>query len=162
MNSKRRNFLRGLMTAAGAATAANAYAQHEHPAAPRDVAPRVAPPAGPVPPDQLGPGVVPVVTPDAPDMPWRLDDGVKVFEIAAEHVRTEFVPGRIVDAWGFNGSVPGPTIQVNEGDRVRLVVENRLPRPRDRTSDAFFALYRQIDEYLRAAHVSSPVAEAGA
>ncbi|MBI3491396.1 MAG: copper oxidase [Acidobacteria bacterium] len=60
-------------------------------------------------------------------MPWRLEDGVKVFEIAAEHVRTEFVPGRIVDAWGFNGSVPGPTIQVNEGDRVRLIVENRLP-----------------------------------
>ena len=28
---------------------------------------------------------------------------------------------------GFNGSVPGPTIQVNEGDRVRLIVENRLP-----------------------------------
>ena len=60
-------------------------------------------------------------------MPWRLEDGVKVFEIAAEHVRTEFIPGRIVDAWGFNGSVPGPTIQVNEGDRVRLIVENRLP-----------------------------------
>ncbi len=65
------------------------------------------------------------MTPDVPDMPWRLEDGVKVFEIAVEHVRTEFVPGRIVDAWGFNGSVPGPTIQVNEGDRVRLIVENR-------------------------------------
>ncbi len=113
------------MTAAGAATAATAYAQHEHPtAAP---AARVPPPAGPVPPDKLGPGVVRVATPDVSDMPWRLEDGVKVFEIAAEHVRTEFIPGRIVDAWGFNGSVPGPTIQVNEGDRVRLIVENRLP-----------------------------------
>ena len=127
MNSKRRNFLRGLMTAAGAATAATAYAQHEHPAAPRGVVRPVAPVPGLVAPDQLGPGVVPVVTPDAPDLPWRLEDGVKVFQIAAEHVRTEFVPGRVVDAWGFNGSVPGPTIQVNEGDRVRFVVENRLP-----------------------------------
>ena len=126
MNSKRRNFLRGLVTAAGAATATSAYAQHEHPA-PRQVAPRALPPAGPVPPEKLGPGVVPVVTPDAPDMPWRLEDGVKVFEIAAERVRTEFVPGRGVDAWGFNGSVPGPTIQVNEGDHLRLIVENRLP-----------------------------------
>ena len=60
-------------------------------------------------------------------MPWRLEGDVKVFDIRAEVVRTQFLPGRFVDAWGFNGSVPGPTIQVNEGDRVRLVVENRLP-----------------------------------
>jgi len=70
-----------------------------------------------------------MLTPDVPDMPWRLEDGVKVFDIRPEHVRTEFIPGRIVDAWGFNGSVPGPTIQVNEGDRVRLNVENGLPEP---------------------------------
>ena len=117
------------MSAAGVATAATAtaYGQHEHPPAPRREASRVPPPTGPVPPDKLGPGVVPVLTPDVPNMPWRLEDGVKVFDIAAEHVRTEFLPGRIVDAWGFNGSVPGPTIQVNEGDRVRVIVENRLP-----------------------------------
>jgi FtsP/CotA-like multicopper oxidase with cupredoxin domain len=62
-------------------------------------------------------------------MPWRMEGGVKVFELTVGHVRTEFIPGRVVDAWGFNGSVPGPTIQVNEGDRVRLVVENQLPEP---------------------------------
>ncbi len=27
----------------------------------------------------------------------------------------------------FNGSCPGPTIQVNQGDRVRLILENHLP-----------------------------------
>src|SRR3984885_14568093 len=27
----------------------------------------------------------------------------------------------------FNGSCPGPTIQVNQGDRVRIVLENHLP-----------------------------------
>ncbi|MGA2648482.1 MAG: multicopper oxidase domain-containing protein [Candidatus Sulfotelmatobacter sp.] len=32
-----------------------------------------------------------------------------------------------MDCWGFNGSCPGPTIQVNQGDRVRLILENRLP-----------------------------------
>ena len=119
VDSKRRNFLRGLMSVAGVATASSAYAQHEHAPAPVKEAVRPQAPAAPVPPDKLGPGVVPVVTPDVPDMPWRLEDGVKVFEIAAEHVRTEFVPGRAVDAWGFNGSVPGPTIQVNEPDRLR-------------------------------------------
>ena len=45
----------------------------------------------------------------------------------AEPVPTEFAPGRNVDAWGLNGSVPGPTMEVNEGDRVRVVFENRLP-----------------------------------
>jgi FtsP/CotA-like multicopper oxidase with cupredoxin domain len=62
-------------------------------------------------------------------MPWRLENGVKVFDITVGHVRTEFIPGRVVDAWGFNDSMPGPTIQVNEGDHVRLIVENRLPEP---------------------------------
>src|ERR671918_556675 len=70
-----------------------------------------------------------LVSPDVPDMPWRMEGGVKVFDIEVGHVRTEFIPGRIVDAWGFNGSIPGPTIQVNEGDRVRLNVVNNLPEP---------------------------------
>lgn len=29
--------------------------------------------------------------------------------------------------WAYNGSVPGPTIEVNEGDRVRVTFRNRLP-----------------------------------
>ncbi len=69
------------------------------------------------------------MTPDLPHLPFEMDGAVKVFRLRAEPVRTEFVPGRVVDAWGFNGSVPGPTIEVNEGDRVRIVVENRLPEP---------------------------------
>lgn len=132
MNQSRRLFLRGLAGVAGAATAAGtAGEQHAHPPSDQpttgDRAVRPDPPGPRVRPGELGPGVVPVVSPDVPDMPWRLENGVKVFHIVAEHVRTEFVPGRVVDAWGFNGSVPGPTIQVNEGDRVRLIVENRLP-----------------------------------
>jgi FtsP/CotA-like multicopper oxidase with cupredoxin domain len=134
MQSSRRGFLRGLASVAGAAGAAKtvAAAQHEghQPTPAQAPPPRVAAqPAAPVPPDQFAPGVVPVVSPDVPNMPWRLENGVKVFNVAVEHVRTQFIPGRIVDAWGFNGNVPGPTIQVNEGDHVRLIVENRLPEP---------------------------------
>jgi FtsP/CotA-like multicopper oxidase with cupredoxin domain len=128
MQPSRRSFLRGLASVAGVATAQSASAQHQH-EPPQKEAVRPAPPASPVPPHQLGPGIVPVVSPDIPDMPWRLENGVKVFDIVVGHVRTEFIPGRTVDAWGFNGSVPGPTIQVNEGDRVRLIVENQLPEP---------------------------------
>jgi FtsP/CotA-like multicopper oxidase with cupredoxin domain len=127
MNPSRRNFLRGLATVAGTATASRVSAQHVHP--PPKPAAGPAPPVDPVPPHKLGPGIVPVVTPDVPDMPWRLENGVKVFDIRVELVRTEFIPGRTVDAWGINGSIPGPTIQVTEGDRVRLIVENRLPEP---------------------------------
>ena len=72
---------------------------------------------------------IPIVTPDLPALrPRRIDaDGVKEFHLVAEPVRREFLPGRTVDCWGFNGTMPGPTIEVTEGDRVRLVVENRLP-----------------------------------
>jgi len=74
-----------------------------------------------------GVGRDPFETPDLPKLPWTMVDGVKEFHLIAEVVRTEFMPGRIVDAWGYNGSVPGPTIEVDEGDTVRIVFENRLP-----------------------------------
>ena len=130
MNSRRRSFLRGLMAAGGVAVGSKVAAQHAHRQVPPPSDPlsekagvRRGPSTGP----QFRPGIAAVQSPDVPTMPWRLENGVKVFEIAAEHVRTEFLPGRIVDAWGFNGSIPGPTIEVSEGDRVRLIVENRLP-----------------------------------
>jgi len=72
---------------------------------------------------------VPVTTLDVPRLPWERDGAVKVFRLVAEPVRAEFVPGRAVDVWGYNGSCPGPTIEVNEGDRVRILFENRFPEP---------------------------------
>lgn len=72
-------------------------------------------------------GSLPIQTPDLPKLPWRMVDGAKEFRLTAEVVRTEFVAGRAVDGWGFNGSIPGPTIEVNEGDKVRIILENRLP-----------------------------------
>src|SRR3984893_541375 len=66
-------------------------------------------------------------TPDVPDLPFRMDGNVKEFHLIAEPVKQEVVPGRTVDLWGYNGSAPGPTIQVNQGDRVRIIVENHLP-----------------------------------
>ena len=77
--------------------------------------------------DLGGSGVLPVASPDLPTLTPLIEDGVKVFHLVAEPVRTHFMPGRPVDCWGFNGTMPGPTIEVNQGDRVRLVVENRLP-----------------------------------
>jgi FtsP/CotA-like multicopper oxidase with cupredoxin domain len=33
----------------------------------------------------------------------------------------------VVNCWGYNGQTPGPTIEAVEGDRVRILVTNRLP-----------------------------------
>jgi len=72
---------------------------------------------------------VPVETPDVPNLPFRMDGDIKEFHLIAEPVKQEINPGRIVDVWGYNGSAPGPTIQVNQGDRVRVIVDNHLPEP---------------------------------
>ena len=70
---------------------------------------------------------LPVETSDVPQLPWRMDGNVKEFHLIAEPVKQEIFPGRVVDLWGYNGSAPGPTIQVNQGDRVRIIVDNHLP-----------------------------------
>jgi manganese oxidase len=70
---------------------------------------------------------VPVQTPDLPQLPWRMDAGVKKFHLVAEPVKRRLIPGRDMEVWGYNGSCPGPTIQVNQGDRVRVIFENHLP-----------------------------------
>src|SRR5258708_18293768 len=56
-----------------------------------------------------------------------MEGSVKEFHLIDEPVKQEIVPGKVVDLWGYNGSAPGPTIQVNQGDRVRLIVDNHLP-----------------------------------
>ena len=72
---------------------------------------------------------VPVITTDIGDLPFTLDGDVKVFHLVAEVVKQKIAPGKTLDLWGFNGSAPGPTIQVNQGDRVRVLFDNHLPEP---------------------------------
>jgi FtsP/CotA-like multicopper oxidase with cupredoxin domain len=60
-------------------------------------------------------------------LPHRMVNGVKEFHLVAEEVEHEFAPGSRAKCWGYNGSTPGPTIEVTEGDRVRILVTNRLP-----------------------------------
>ncbi|MDP6582481.1 MAG: copper oxidase, partial [Vicinamibacterales bacterium] len=118
MRTNRRSFLRTALGGVGVAGAGQAVTRHP-----------VAGQTDSVQTNDVLAGRQPVAvqTPDVPTPPYELDGGVKVFHLVAEPVRTEFVPGRTVDAWGFNGSMPGPTVEVNQGDRVRFVVENRLP-----------------------------------
>ncbi len=63
--------------------------------------------------------------------PTIAPDGTKVFDITAEITPWEVEPGKIVDAWTYNGMVPGPMIKVDVGDRVRVNVTNKLPMGTD-------------------------------
>lgn len=69
-----------------------------------------------------------VETPDLPNnLPWKVVEGVKEFHLHAQPVKRELLPDAFMNHWGYNGGMPGPTIQVTEGDRVRIVVHNGLP-----------------------------------
>jgi FtsP/CotA-like multicopper oxidase with cupredoxin domain len=62
-----------------------------------------------------------------PLAPTILPDGTKQFALTAEVVPWEVSPGRTVQAWTYNGVVPGPMIRVNVGDKVAVVLHNQLP-----------------------------------
>ena len=59
--------------------------------------------------------------------PKVLADGTKVFELTSSVVKWEVEPGKFVDAWTYNGTVPGPTLRANSGDKVQVVLKNQLP-----------------------------------
>lgn len=56
----------------------------------------------------------------------RVVDGAREFELSCEKVRWEVTPGVFVEAFTYNGQVPGPIIRVTEGERVRVKVTNKF------------------------------------
>ena len=68
-----------------------------------------------------------VVTTDVGDLPYDMDGDVKVFRLTAHVFKRQIAPDKTIDVWGFNGSAPGPTIQVTQGDKVRVIFKNELP-----------------------------------
>ena len=56
----------------------------------------------------------------------RIENGVKVYDMTVAKTQWETEPGKTVEAWAFNGQVPGPQIRVREGDRVRVTFTNEL------------------------------------
>ena len=57
----------------------------------------------------------------------RIENGVKVFDIKAEIIRWNILPDVAVEAYAYNRQVPGPRLQVTEGDHVRINFRNALP-----------------------------------
>jgi FtsP/CotA-like multicopper oxidase with cupredoxin domain len=57
------------------------------------------------------------------------DPYIVEINIEARIARVEYEPGRFVDAWTYNGTLPGPLIRVRAGDRLIVHFTNRLPEP---------------------------------
>ena len=55
--------------------------------------------------------------------------GVVELTLTASPTRLELVPGKPTEAWAYNGTVPGPTIELREGDLVTVHFTNKLAQP---------------------------------
>ncbi len=107
------------------------------------------------PPTLMGKQMGTVITPGVQPLGYELDGKVKVFHLIAQPVEKQLadaaqkpswdylIPKKNkegyqmghrkiatkIKCWGYNGSMPGPTIECTEGDRIRVVVKNELPEP---------------------------------
>jgi len=61
--------------------------------------------------------------------PTILPDGTKQWELTASEIQWETEPGIFVDAYAYNGTVPGPQLHADVGDKVRIILHNELPVP---------------------------------
>jgi nitrite reductase (NO-forming) len=52
-----------------------------------------------------------------------------VYTLIAEETTLEIAPDVRVDAWTYNGTIPGPTLTATEGDRVIIHFINKTPLP---------------------------------
>jgi FtsP/CotA-like multicopper oxidase with cupredoxin domain len=122
MNSRRRFFAQAGAAVVGTA-AVSKVALAALPDAQTQTSPGTQPPLVPL----NGRPYNPVVTLNGWTLPWRMSNGWKEFHLVAEPVVRELAPGMKANLWGYNGQSPGPTIEVVEGDKVRIYVTNRLP-----------------------------------
>jgi FtsP/CotA-like multicopper oxidase with cupredoxin domain len=78
---------------------------------------------------QLTDGPLTEVNGNQPLEPTIADGGVKEFDLTVTQLQWEIAPGQLVDAMAFNGTVPGPEIRVQKGDKVRFFVQNQMDQP---------------------------------
>ena len=132
MSTTRRNFFQNAILFGAGLFGLNTTADSASSTAKR----RVNTPPPPQPP-------LPMLAPDVRDCPFEFDGSTKVFRLKAAPFKQKIAPFKTIDVWGYNGSSPGPTIQVTQGDRVRIHVENALP---ESTSMHWHGLEVPIDQ----------------
>ncbi|MEO8609534.1 MAG: multicopper oxidase family protein [Chloroflexota bacterium] len=55
------------------------------------------------------------------------DAPLKTFTLTAQTATIDLGGGKVVDAYTYNGTLPGPEIRVQQGDRVAVTLVNKLP-----------------------------------
>jgi len=83
---------------------------------------------GPSDPSPGAPGTVPTGL-DLPDLPRLANDGgpgTFRSSITARRSNLELATGLTTEVWAYNGTVPGPLIDLDEGDAFRVVLHNSL------------------------------------
>lgn len=122
----RRDFIKKTASGAGLLIAAGTVSKFALAGLPEALIMHSAETQPPLVPNQGRP-YLPVVTLNGWSLPWRIKNGWKEFHLVAEPVVREIAPGMKAHLWGYNGQSPGPTIEVVEGEKVRIFVTNRLP-----------------------------------
>jgi len=56
-------------------------------------------------------------------------DGTLQWELTASVIEWETEPGKVVEAYAYNGTVPGPQLRAELGDKIRIILHNDLPEP---------------------------------
>ena len=84
-------------------------------------------------------------------------DGTKQFEVTIAISHWEVEAGRSVEAWTYNGQVPGPAIRVDDGDRVEVIFHNELPMG----TDVHFHGVRLENQMDGVAPLTQPLIESG-
>lgn len=57
------------------------------------------------------------------------DNTTRIITLVTEDVEIDIAPGKRVKAWTFNGTAPGPTIRLTEGENVTIKYINKSPIP---------------------------------
>src|SRR5262245_57597021 len=57
----------------------------------------------------------------------RRPDATRAFDLVAAPTALTLLDGRLLHVWAYNEQVPGPTLRVRVGERVRVTLTNRLP-----------------------------------
>ncbi len=93
-----------------------------------------------------------VETPGIEPLGYKVNGNTKVFRLTAQPIKQTLTDGKQnhhkllhamknllgtkdtttkqeLAAWGYNGSTPGPTIELTVGDHVRVIFKNELPEP---------------------------------
>lgn len=79
-------------------------------------------------------------------------------ELRASVTKLEIVPGKTTDAWTYGGTIPGPTLRLTQGDRLKVHFVNDLP---EATTVHFHGIRGPIEMDGAVPHSQDPVPPGG-